>query len=79
MMPGPVSDSYDPVFGTSANATEVRDALRAVLKTIESGLGARQYILDVARGPAGTIRTLRLTERERRLIRYALLEIIDIT
>lgn len=79
MAPGPVSDACDPVFGTAENARIVRDALREVAGKIAAGLGERQFILDVAQGPAGSVKTIRLTERERRLIRYALLETAEAT
>lgn len=34
-MPGPVSDSYDPEFGTGSNANDVRYAIGQVVKKIE--------------------------------------------
>ena len=78
-MPGPVSDSYDPEFGTSNNAGIVRSALDQVLGRVSEALGpekkgivgvaigTREVIEDVAAGPSVTFH-----ERELRLIRFGL-------
>lgn len=70
-MPGPVSDSYDPEFGTAANAHEVREALEAVVKQIDAYLGSREYILDVVRREKSPLSRLPLSERDLRLLRFA--------
>lgn len=73
MMPGPVSDSYDPEFGTGANADEVRrgveSANRLFSKLLGSGL---RNIVEVAKGDAGPTLILKLTERQARLARFAI-------
>jgi hypothetical protein len=74
MMPGPVSDSYDPEFGTGANAAAVGQAVRAVgqLLTDITGIGASlRDIVTVATGPPGPSFTALLSEREWRLLRFA--------
>ena len=72
-MPGPVSDSYDPEFGTSANAQDVRDAMYGVTERILVHLGPElKNIVGVAQGPAGEWHTLKLSERELRIIRFGL-------
>ncbi|APU89016.1 hypothetical protein Rctr197k_233 [Virus Rctr197k] len=74
-MPGPVSDSYDPEFGTSANAEEVADAIKAVRDRISEAIGTEElkYILDVVRGKNGKDKTLVIrNERELRILRFAL-------
>ena len=76
MTPGPVSDSYDPVFSTWANRDEVRAALQEVIgDVVDCRLGSElKWILDVVRGPRGKSFVLRLNERQLRLIRFALNE-----
>ena len=76
-MPGPVSDSYDPEFGTAANAAEVAEAIGKVRDEITRAIGEERLspILDVVRGhPAGhgPLKPLALTERELRIIRFAM-------
>lgn len=72
-MPGPVSDSYDPEFGTSSNADVVREALQDVRDRITEHLGEQRLpIVEVAMGPAGVLCTPDLRERDLRLIRFAL-------
>ena len=71
-MPGPVSDSYDPVWGTAANADEVREAIRAVRSRLADMIQAPpEYILNVIRGPKERQRTCRFTVRELRILRFA--------
>ncbi len=75
-MPGPVSDSYDPEWGTSSNAEDIREALIKVYDRISEILGNRKpiYIQDLVAQedefakPTPAI----LTVWEWRIIRFAL-------
>lgn len=72
-MPGPVSDSYDPEFGTGANAADVAAALRGVIDRATELLGEeRKYIVQVAQGEPGRTIEANLTERDWRIIRFGL-------
>ena len=72
-MPGPVSDSYDPEFGTGANADEVREAIERLSARVGELLGPQLHdIVGVVQGKAGPTHTLRLSERELRIIRFGL-------
>lgn len=71
-MPGPVSDSFDPEFGTAANADEVRNAIEQVRVRLGRDLGELKNIVEVVHGEGGGWQRWRLTERERRIIRFAL-------
>ncbi len=72
-MPGPVSDSYDPVWGTAANADVVRDALKKVRDKLAANIGGPpKFILDVARQSNGVFQTYIFSERELRLLRFAI-------
>ena len=74
-MPGPVSDSYDPVWGTGSNAAEVREGIREVEAKISKMLKSPpKYILDVIRGKNGPPMAVDVvfSERELRIIRYAM-------
>jgi hypothetical protein len=76
-MPGSVSDSYDPEFGTGENADDVRGAVKVMLYTITHLLGTdeRLPIVDVIQS-----RDLRLNrpisavfrERDLRVIWFAI-------
>lgn len=74
-MPGPVSDSFDPVWGTAANADEVRDGIREMVVVLTALLNDAPpcYILNVVREsnsepiPAAGM----LCERQLRILRYA--------
>ncbi len=48
-MPGPVSDSYDPEWGTAHNAYMIREALSGVHDSVTGILGNREplYIIDL--------------------------------
>jgi hypothetical protein len=72
-MPGPVSDSYDPVWSTAANADQVRDGIREMDTRLTKLLDnvPPRYILDVIREPNGNKRACNLSERELRILRYA--------
>ena len=69
-MPGPVSDSYDPEFGTGDNACAVRDGIQLVINRIQ--LGALKNIVEVAHSKNGKPLPIRLSEREWRLVRFGL-------
>lgn len=73
MTPGPVSDSYDPEFGTAANGAEVSAALRDIRGeiTLRIGPGLRP-ILEVVEEKNGMNLYLRLSVREWRLVRFAI-------
>jgi len=74
-MPGPVSDSYDPEFGTGANAQEVTDAITALRDRATKALGTDELenILEVICGKNGRDVTLTIrNERELRILRFAL-------
>jgi hypothetical protein len=74
-MPGPVSDSYDPEFGTGANAQEVREALSELYQMLSSHLSDKSLhnIVRVAQSKDGDpLTSCKLTERDIRLIRFAI-------
>lgn len=73
-MPGPVSDSYDPEFGTGENADEVRMAVEGVREIISEAIGdpTLRDIVQVAAGPPGAAHDLRFSERQLRVMRFAL-------
>lgn len=72
-MPGPVSDSYDPEWGTAANG----DAIRTSLQHMHAQLGgvlsyaAPMYVLDLLDADLPRPITATLTEKEWRLLRFA--------
>jgi hypothetical protein len=77
-MPGPASDPFDPEFGTAIDAEQVRLAVHAQLDMLTEILGARTLnIVGVVRGPRGPVHGLRLTERQLRIIRFALNRALD--
>ncbi len=79
-MPGPMSDSYHPEFSTGANADAITGALREVYHRVTDILGKRPplYILDVVNLVDCTMAAnATLTEREWRLIRFAIERAID--
>jgi hypothetical protein len=73
-MPGPVSDSYDPEFGTADNADSVRRAIRAVIHKVNGDLNdePRKNILEVVNGRGGKTGAYYFCERELRIIRFCL-------
>ena len=88
-MPGPVSDSYDPEFGTGEHAEQVNRGLQAVVDRITSTLGPElANIVEVAydniKWDDGVApnryqgkHVLSLTEQELRLIRFGLLRALE--
>lgn len=80
-MPGPVSDSYDGEWGTGSNRDEIDEALKRVYEDVSDLLDHQppMYVLDIIRAEYdadGISRVVtpyrRFTEREWRLIRFAL-------
>lgn len=73
-MPGPVSDTYDPEFGTSENAEYVRTAVTGVRDKLAAPMDAKlRDIVELAReGPHGKQRSVTLTENEWRVVRFGL-------
>lgn len=74
-MPGSVSDSFDPEFGTGTNADLVREAILDVRRMVTSEIGTEhlQNIVDVClsdKPPIPSVWTL--TSRELRIIRFCL-------
>jgi hypothetical protein len=77
-MPGPVSDAYDPEFSTVGNANQVRAAIEDQRDKINTLLGPRlNNILHVVHGPNGGSFTMNLSERDLRVIRFALNRAIE--
>lgn len=75
IMPGPVSDSYDPEFSTGANAHDVREAIKDVVAKLErTALKGKpvENIVEVVHRPGSAVCNLQLTEREWRIIRFSL-------
>lgn len=74
-MPGPVSDSYDPEFGTGSNAVDVHNAVSGMRNRFTDAIGtdALKNIVEVVHSEDGEASKLfALTERECRIIRFAL-------
>lgn len=73
-MPGPVSDSYDPEWGTRANAGDIQEELSHVYNLVSDVLGGSKpiYILDLVQEDLPNQLTATLTEKEWRIIRFAL-------
>ena len=72
-MPGPVSDSYDPEFGTGANASDVIDAIEDIVGRISKFLGPElKEIVGVVHGIQGARTKLSFSEQELRIIRFSL-------
>jgi hypothetical protein len=76
-MPGPVSDSYDPEFSTGANAQDVREAIIEARDLLAYGLGDLKNIVQVVHGKEGQLRAITLSERQRRVVRFALNRAIE--
>ena len=72
-MPGPVSDAYDPVWGTTANGEEVHNGIQdmdvALTKILKNS--PPRCILTVIREANGPKTLRKLSERELRILRYA--------
>jgi len=71
-MPGPVSDSYDPEWGTSSNAAEIQDALTYMHTKLGNVIGSPpKHILEVVSMDPGPMITVEMPEQEWRLLRFA--------
>jgi hypothetical protein len=73
-MPGSISDSYDPEWGTSGNASEIILCLDSVYDRVSDVLEHRdsKYILELIDVELPTQIPATLTEKEWRLIRFAI-------
>lgn len=81
-MPGPVSDSYDPEWGTADNANRLRQALKGMYGVVSCILGRKppMPILDLVDATElDTPITATLTERQWRLLRFALERAVEST
>ena len=77
-MPGPVSDSYDPEFGTSANAENVKEIIVKGRDKLSCVLGNElKNIVEVANGKSGKTFSVELSERDCRALRFAANRVID--
>lgn len=73
-MPGPVSDSYDPEFGTAENASVVCEAIVEIRGRITAGIGSETLlnIVELARAIDGPPTAVALSERQLRIIRFCM-------
>jgi len=73
-MPGPISDSYDPEWGTQHNAGMIANELQCVYDAVSDVLGKRppMCILDLVGANLSSTITATLTEKQWRIIRFAL-------
>jgi len=73
-MPGPVSDSYDPEFGTGDNAYDIRDHIESLIQVMTAILGTEELknIVEVAQTPATRHHTVALSDKELHVLRFAL-------
>ena len=75
-MPGPVSDSYDPEWGTSANAEPIIDALETLYDRVTGILGGSPPVdirqLALEQDDRADAINATLSEWEWRIIRFAL-------
>jgi hypothetical protein len=73
-MPGPVSDSYDPEFGTGENASRVYEAVAAMRQQITGIIGSDmpKDIVKVIKDKPGPSFSATFSEREWRIMRFAI-------
>ncbi|MDB5310690.1 MAG: hypothetical protein JWO38_4892 [Gemmataceae bacterium] len=73
-MPGPVSDSYDPEFGTGENADTVRRGIEDVRALVTTYIGdpGLKNIVALTREADGPALTCAFSERQLRIIRFCL-------
>jgi hypothetical protein len=78
-MPGPISDSYDPEWGTAERCQEIRESLSKVYEQVSNVLGneSPMYILDLVNAELPKEITASLSEKEWRLIRFAIERALD--
>lgn len=73
-MPGPVSDSFDSEWETTANGNEISKALNGVYNRLSVILGHSdpKYILDLVRDDLPQQISATLSEKEWRILRFAI-------
>lgn len=73
-MPGSISDSYDIEWGTAAKGDEIREQLAAVHRIVSAVLGHLPpiYIGDLVRDGDGAAVSGTLSEKQWRIVRFAL-------
>lgn len=73
-MPGEISASYDPEWGTSTQRDEIAESLGDVYETVSDILGGRppMDIRKLVHADAPGLIDGQLTEKEWRLIRFAI-------
>jgi hypothetical protein len=78
-MPGPVSDAYDPEWGTDQAADDIREALREEYKRVSGILGYKPpvFIGELIHMDQGPAISEALSERSWRLLRFALERAIE--
>ena len=73
-MPGPVSDRYDPEWGTGDNGSQIENEIQKVYDKLSSILGNQEpiYILDLVKNQEMTEKlNASLTIKEWRILRFA--------
>ena len=71
-MPGSISDSYDPEFGTSANSSDINEAVQRMHSVLGNVIGSPpKFIVEVVHGDDGDKITASLSEKEWRILRFA--------
>lgn len=70
-MPGPISDSYDPEFGTSVENIDI--SLKEIYDKLTFVLNGQSpiYILDLINKDLPKLTTATLSEKEWRLLRFS--------
>lgn len=77
-MPGPVSDAYDPEFGTAANRADVEELARQAKLTIDELIGQdRLNIVTIARLEETQPLACRFDERQLRIMRFCLCRFME--
>jgi len=73
-MPGPVSDSYDPEFGTGDNAETVRAGIDDVRTRVTEAIGTEdlENIVEICDWARTRYLPIKLDERDLRIIRFCL-------
>lgn len=72
-MPGPVSDSYDPEFGTSSNIEILEEEIQRVRDKITYELGSDlKHIIDVCYNVRNSPLPISFGEKDLRIIRFCL-------
>lgn len=71
-MPGSVSDSYDPEFGTAANAERVREEIERLYSRLDLKLGPALPIPEVLDIDHDRMDRFMVSHRDLHLIRFLL-------